>query len=461
MQNIWKFQLCLVVQQFGSKRSWVRDSGLTACKDKIKGMSLLDGLFMDENEVTDNAFSLIFAFDEIVALGYRESVNLAQTVFILNFPAIVSRQFVEMTRARIEGLLAAFPKLMSSGKQHTFVETDSVRYVYQPLEKLYMLLITTKTSNILEDLETLRLFSRVVSYNEVLIAAAICTKSGKTIVSRQFVEMTRVLIAAAICTKSGKTEYELEHEEKELNQVTISIPLPVTHPNVDKELFKSKTEIGLKNPSKPFPLNNDIGVLKWRFTSTDESCLPLSINCWPSDNGSGGCDVNIEYELEHEEKELNQVTISIPLPLHCTPNVTECDGDYNYDARKNTLTWSLALIDSSNKSGALEFSAPSASQSDFFPLQVSFSCNQSYANIKIFIEKLFLLHCTPNVTECDGDYNYDARKNTLTWSLALIDSSNKSGALEFSAPSASQSDFFPLQVSFSCNQSYANIKMEL
>lgn len=40
---------------------------------------------MDEAEIAENAFNLIFAFDEIVALGYRESVNIAQI-----------RTFVEM-----------------------------------------------------------------------------------------------------------------------------------------------------------------------------------------------------------------------------------------------------------------------------------------------------------------------------------------------------------------------------
>ena len=62
-----------------------------------------------------------------------------------------------------QGLLAAFPKLLGSdNKQHTYVETESVRYLYQPMENLYLLLITNRASNVVEDLETLRLLSKVV-----------------------------------------------------------------------------------------------------------------------------------------------------------------------------------------------------------------------------------------------------------------------------------------------------------
>lgn len=124
-----------------------------------------------------------------------------------------------------------------------------------------------------------------------------------------------------------------------------------THPNVDKKLFTSESVIGLKNPEKSFPLNNDVGVLKWRLQTTDESLIPLTsrcqscihtdgcltsnlcymyivtvlleshlsvlmcltVNCWPSESGTG-CDVNIEYELQEESLELNDVVISIPVP---------------------------------------------------------------------------------------------------------------------------------------------------
>ena len=68
-----------------------------------------------------------------------------------------------MSRTRIESLLASFPKLIPTNTQHTSVETAEVRYVYQPLEELYILLITNKASNILQDIDTLHLFARVVS----------------------------------------------------------------------------------------------------------------------------------------------------------------------------------------------------------------------------------------------------------------------------------------------------------
>ena len=44
--------------------------------------------------------------------------------------------------------------------QHS--ETAEVRYVYQPIESLILVLTTSKLSNIVEDLETLRLFSKLI-----------------------------------------------------------------------------------------------------------------------------------------------------------------------------------------------------------------------------------------------------------------------------------------------------------
>lgn len=470
---------------------------------------------------------------------------------------IVSRQFVEMTKARIEGLLAAFPKLIPTGTQHTFVETDSVRYVYQPMERLYMVLITTRASNILEDLETLRLFARVIpEYCRSLEESEIADKAFQLIFAfdeivalgyresinlsqiRTFVEMdsheekvyqavrqsqereaktkmwekakelqkqkleakkmgkpsfgssggfgsstgytpTPIIGDKANIAEIKSTNYtsspapkvtasrgmklggknkdaetfvdqlksedenlitslmnnvtqpgtkapaiksdvdgvHLKSEEKLLvrlgrdggvqqfelsglitlhignekwsrirvlleNQYMRGVQLQ-THPNVDKELFKLRSQIGLKQPSKPFPLHTDVGVLKWRLQSTDETLVPLLINCWPSEAGDGSCDVNIEYELAHANLELIDVNILIPLPIGCNPVVGECDGTYTHESRRNQLIWNLALIDDSNKSGSLEFSAPKAIPNDFFPLAVTFTSKSTYAKIKV------------------------------------------------------------------------------
>ncbi|KAF3913852.1 hypothetical protein ABW21_db0202852 [Orbilia brochopaga] len=91
-------------------------------------------------------------------------VVLAASITTRSGKPVFSRQFREMPRSRIEALLAAFPKLTDAGTQHTTVEGDTVRYVYQPLEEsFYMVLVTNKQSNILQDIDSLHLFSQVVS----------------------------------------------------------------------------------------------------------------------------------------------------------------------------------------------------------------------------------------------------------------------------------------------------------
>ena len=484
-------------------------------------------------------------------------VLIAAAVCSKTGKAIISRQFVELTKSRIEGLVAAFPKLMTAGKQHTFVETDSVRYVYQPLDSLYMLLITTKASNILEDLETLRLFSRVVpeycrnmdeadildnAFNLIFAFDEIVALGYRESVNlaqiRTFVEMDsheEKVYNAVRETQMREAKNKMREKAKELQRAKLeagkkkggsgsgggtgmggmggytpsvpssestpaepprpaynppvktsnkamklggktkdvdsfvdqllqegekvtavagsgvaakpglgsqAAPAPVnteavhvaleeklllsagrdgglqsmellglltlrvqeesvgrvrlqlcntenkaiqlqTHPNIDKDLFKTRCVVGLKNPAKPFPLNTGVGVLKWRLQTTDESAIPLSINCWPSDNGQGGCDVNIEFELENTELELRDVTIAIPIPHGAgTPNISECDGEYVMDTRKQQLLWQQTIIDQNNKSGAMEFSV-NGSPDDFFPVTVSFSSDKSYSGISV------------------------------------------------------------------------------
>lgn len=91
-------------------------------------------------------------------------VVLAASICSRGGKALLSRQFRELSKDKITSLLANFPSLISnSSSQHTTVEDEAIRYVYQPLEEFYIVLLTNKYSNILQDIDTLHLFASTIS----------------------------------------------------------------------------------------------------------------------------------------------------------------------------------------------------------------------------------------------------------------------------------------------------------
>ncbi|CAA6663368.1 unnamed protein product [Spirodela intermedia] len=493
-------------------------------------------------------------------------VVLAASIVSKSGKALVSRQFVDMSRIRIEGLLAAFPKLIGTGKQHTYVETENVRYVYQPVEALFLLLVTNKQSNILEDLETLRLLSKLVpeyaisldedgicssafdlifafdeaislgqkenvtvaqvkqycemeSHEEKLHKLVMQSKINETkdVMKRKASEIDKSKIEKNRGDKGGyssisssgridssfsdmsissgttgfgsasgfgsstdvdsfsnqsrgrppasapapkgqgmqlgktkrtnqfleslKAEGEVIIEDVKPSAIQSKVSLPPTdpitlsieeklnvtlkrdggvgafdiqgtlsvqilnqddglvqfqvenrsipglsfrtHPNINKELFNSDHVIGLKDPNRPFPTGqNDVGVVKWRIQSMDESAVPLTVNCWPSISGNETF-VNIEYEAS-DMFDLHNVVITVPLPaLRESPSVRQIDGEWRYDPRSSALEWSILLIDSSNRSGSMEFVVPPADTSAFFPINIRFSAASTFSDVKV------------------------------------------------------------------------------
>lgn len=150
--------------------------------------------------------------------GVLPQVVLAASICTRGGKAVLSRQFREMPRSRIEALLASFPKLADSGTQHTTVEQDTVRFVYQPLDELYMVLITNKQSNILQDIDSLHLFAQVVSNTCKSLDEREILRNAYELLSA-FDELVTLGYRENLTISQIKTFLEMESHEERIQEI--------------------------------------------------------------------------------------------------------------------------------------------------------------------------------------------------------------------------------------------------
>lgn len=154
-----------------------------------------------------------------------------------------------------------------------------------------------------------------------------------------------------------------------------------THPNVDKGVFNTSKAIQLKDTSKRFPVNNSIGVLRWRVAGSDDTqILPISFTVWIN-KGSDSTTVTVEYELTGSHS-LRDVIVTVPFGTS-EPTVTSFDA--TYEVSGDSLDWNIGNVDESNPSGSFEFetSDPSADENEFFPMNVKFIKSDPFVDVDV------------------------------------------------------------------------------
>lgn len=161
-----------------------------------------------------------------------------------------------------------------------------------------------------------------------------------------------------------------------------------THPHVDKGGWADARQIRLRDVNKPFPVKQNLGVLRWRATTKDETCVPLSVQVWPSpaEDGSGACDIMIEFELEATQQTLKNVVISIPIPGGVSPSI-ESPESGSTDVSEDSIEWTIEEISEQSgvTSGQLEIKISEGAQDAevFFPVSVDFVSEKTMGDISV------------------------------------------------------------------------------
>lgn len=160
---------------------------------------------------------------------------------------LLARLFHPMTKSELESTLKNFPKSLQPSQQHTFIENNNFRFLYLPLDEFYLILLTNKGSNIIEDLECLRVLQKVVG--------GLCG-SGTTeenILKNSF----DILLAFDDCIVLGfresvtpqqiQTSLEMESSEEKLHLMLMKARMNEAKENAKKHQMEIKKGGGAKS----------------------------------------------------------------------------------------------------------------------------------------------------------------------------------------------------------------------
>lgn len=161
----------------------------------------------------------------------------------------MSRQFLDMQRSRVEALLASFPKLADTGTQHTTVEQDNVRFVYQPLDELYMVLITNRQSNILQDIDSLHLFAQVVVSTCKTLDEREILKNAYELLSA-FDELVTLGYRENLTISQIKTFLEMESHEERIQEIISRVRTGLLNRSIRLFLIRTRSWRRLKSANE-------------------------------------------------------------------------------------------------------------------------------------------------------------------------------------------------------------------
>lgn len=154
-----------------------------------------------------------------------------------------------------------------------------------------------------------------------------------------------------------------------------------THPNVDKNAFNGSKAIQMANLARGFPVNNAVGVLRWRAApkAEDTSVLPITFTVWVNKGSEGNCTLTIEYELSGNDT-LRDVSVVVPF-TSAEPSISSYDAVYEVSG--DNLEWSIGTVSEENPSGAFEFEAQTEDEDEFFPMHVRFTKTSPFVDVDV------------------------------------------------------------------------------